>query len=168
MLARVPGPEILMNVGQIFDKISRRFSLAEVPLVYEVLPMLARLRRDLMQVKDDVTLPNIVRIAAMASLLILEKYDDRYEQTEVYRIAVGRYRELNGWGHTDEYPAVLHPSMKLKWFEQRQWGSAQISAVEQLVRTRWAQDYASQMVPTTLNVPESKVRHIYPTFFGFG
>ena len=79
-----------MDVGQIFDKISRRFSLAEVPLVYEVLPMLACLRRDLLQMKGDETLPDIIRIAAIASLLILEKYDNRYKQTEVYQIAVGK------------------------------------------------------------------------------
>jgi len=80
-----------MEIGQIFEKISRHFSFAEVPLVYEVLLMLARLRRDLLQMKGDESLPNIIRIAAMASLLILEKYDDRYEQTEVYKIAVGKY-----------------------------------------------------------------------------
>jgi len=51
--------------------------------------MLARLRRDLVQMKGDESLPNIIRIAAMASLLILEKYDERYEKTEVYKIAVG-------------------------------------------------------------------------------
>ena len=79
-----------MEVGQIFEKISRRFSLSEVPLVYEVLPMLARLRRDLLQMKEDDSLLDIIRVAAMASLLILEKYDDRYEQTEVYKIAVGK------------------------------------------------------------------------------
>ena len=79
-----------MEVGQIFEKISRRFSLSEVLLVYEVLPMLTRLHRDLLQMKEDDSLPDIIRVAAMASLLILEKYDNRYEQTEVYKIAVGK------------------------------------------------------------------------------
>lgn len=60
-------------------------------------------------------------------------------------------------------PPVLHPSMKLKWFEQRRWGTAQISAVEELVRDQWAQDYAS-WVPTSSNLPESKVTYSHARF----
>jgi len=74
---------------QIFEKISKRFSQAEVPLVYEVLPMLARLRRDLQQMSDNSGLPNVIRIAAIAGLLVLDKYDARLQDTEVYRIALG-------------------------------------------------------------------------------
>jgi len=66
----------------------------------------------------------------------------------------------------DQYPSVLHPSMKLKWFEQRQWGGARISAVEELVRERWLQDYASHM-PTASNLRESKVKHSHAHFLGF-
>jgi len=54
--------------------------------------MLARLRRDLIQMQANVSLPSVIRIAAMASLLILNKYDERYDQTEVYKIAVGKCR----------------------------------------------------------------------------
>lgn len=75
--------------NQIFEKISKRFSQAEVPLVYEVLPMMARLRRDLEQMRDDTGLPNVIRIAAIAGLLVLNKYDVRFQDTEVYRIALG-------------------------------------------------------------------------------
>ena len=99
-MAEVLALQTLTKFGQIFEKISKRFSLAEVPLVYEVLPMLARLRRDLMQMKSNESLPNIIRIAVMASLLILEKYDERYEQTEVYKIAVGMC-----WGSDGQSPA---------------------------------------------------------------
>lgn len=76
--------------GQIFEKISKHFSQVEVPLVYEVLPMLARLRRDLQQSSDDSGLPNVIRIAAIAGLLVLDKYDARFQGTEVYRIALGK------------------------------------------------------------------------------
>jgi len=76
--------------NQIFEKISKRFSQAEVPLVYEVLPMLARLRRDLQQMSDNDGLPNVIRIAAIAGLLVLDKYDARLQDTEIYRIALGR------------------------------------------------------------------------------
>lgn len=79
-----------MWFGQIFEMISKHFSLAEAPLVYEVLPMLACLRQDLAQMKNNESLPNIIRISAIASLLILKKYDKHYEQTEVYKIAVSK------------------------------------------------------------------------------
>ena len=76
---------------QIFEKVSKRFSQAEVPLIYEVLPMLVRLRRDLQQMSDNSRLPNVIRIAAIAGLLVLDKYDARFQDTEVYRIALGKF-----------------------------------------------------------------------------
>jgi len=81
---------IVITTKQIFEKISKRFSQAEVPLVYEVLPMLARLRRDLQQMSNNKGLPNVIRIAAIAGLLVLNKYDARFQDTEVYRIALGK------------------------------------------------------------------------------
>lgn len=51
--------------------------------------MMARLRRDLEQMRDDTGLPNVIRIAAIAGLLVLNKYDVRFQDTEVYRIALG-------------------------------------------------------------------------------
>lgn len=81
---------IVTAANQIFEKISKRFSQAEVPLVYEVLPMLVRLCRDLQQMCDNSGLPNVIRIAAIAGLLVLDKYDVRFQDTEVYRIALGK------------------------------------------------------------------------------
>ena len=77
-------------LNQIFEKISKRFSQAEVPLVYEVFPMLARLRRDLQQMCDSSVLPNVIRIAAIAGLLVLDKYDTRFQDSEIYKIALGK------------------------------------------------------------------------------
>lgn len=52
--------------------------------------MLARLRRDLQQMCDDSVLPNVIRIAAIAGLLVLDKYDTRFQDSEIYKIALGK------------------------------------------------------------------------------
>jgi len=51
--------------------------------------MLARLRRDLQQMSNNSELPNVIRIAAIVGLLVLDKYDARLQDTEVYRVALG-------------------------------------------------------------------------------
>jgi len=74
---------------QIFDDITALFSCTDVPLVHEVVPMLTQLEERLENVRDAPDLLKVIRITAIASLLVVEKYSKLSDLSEVYRIAMG-------------------------------------------------------------------------------
>jgi len=51
--------------------------------------MLTNLETRLANVRDASSLPTVIRIAAIASLLVVEKYSKLSDLMEVYRIAMG-------------------------------------------------------------------------------
>lgn len=53
--------------------------------------MLILLEERLENVRDSTDLPKVIRIAAIASLLVVEKYSKLSELSEVYRIAMGMH-----------------------------------------------------------------------------
>lgn len=57
--------------------------------MHEVIPMLESMETDLARVRDSPELPNAIRIAAIAALLIVSKYYALTDDNEVYRIAIG-------------------------------------------------------------------------------
>ena len=57
--------------------------------MHEVIPMLESMENDLTRVRDSVELPTVIRIAAIAALLIVSKYYALTDDNEVYRIAIG-------------------------------------------------------------------------------
>ena len=67
-----------------------RFSQAEVPLVYEVIPMLERLEHSMVKVRDASTEPAVIRIAAEAALTMNGKYYALTDDNEVYHITIGK------------------------------------------------------------------------------
>lgn len=73
---------------QIFEDVTLLFSKAEVPLVYEVIPLLEALEDELTNLRDDATMPDVIRIAAIAALIVVGKYYALSDDTEVYRIAI--------------------------------------------------------------------------------
>ncbi|TFY77502.1 hypothetical protein EWM64_g6511 [Hericium alpestre] len=82
--------EELTEVLVIFQEITDLFSRAEVPLVHEVVPMLEDLEHQLDGVYRDVSVPNVIRIAARAALLMVGKYYALLDDNEVYCIAMER------------------------------------------------------------------------------
>ncbi|KAJ7791456.1 hypothetical protein B0H14DRAFT_3500412 [Mycena olivaceomarginata] len=78
----------LCEVLVIFADIPKLFSCAEVPLIYEVIPMLEDLEDQLTNMSIDASLPTVIRIAEMAALIVVGKYYALTDDTEVYRIAM--------------------------------------------------------------------------------
>jgi hypothetical protein len=68
--------------------LTKRFSLAEVPLVHEVIPMLELLEHKMVKVSRDLELSTIVQIAALVALQVIGKYYALTNNNEVYRIAI--------------------------------------------------------------------------------
>lgn len=74
---------------QIFDEPTKLFSKAEVPLISEALPMLVSMKEQLIGVREDESLRDIVRVAAQAAVVVLEKYLDLMMDSEMYLLAIG-------------------------------------------------------------------------------
>ena len=70
--------------SQIYKQVSDLFSAAEVPLIYEVIPMLEDMEHELEAVRNDATLPGVIRVAAHAVLLMIGKYYALTDDCEVY------------------------------------------------------------------------------------
>ncbi|KAJ6619855.1 hypothetical protein B0H10DRAFT_1792778 [Mycena sp. CBHHK59/15] len=111
---------------KIFEDITQLFSRAEVPLIYEVIPMLESLEDQLANMRDNITLPNVIRIAAIAGLMVVGKYYALTDDTEVYRISI-----------------IMCPDKKMQWFEANTaWRSEDRDEAERVVRRRWTETYA--------------------------
>ncbi|KAJ6547933.1 hypothetical protein DFH09DRAFT_926647 [Mycena vulgaris] len=118
----------LESVLEIFEDRTRLFSQAEVPLIYEVIPMLEALEDKLMNVRDDPELPTVIRIAAIASLIVVGKYYALSDDAEVYRIAI-----------------IMCPDKKMQWLNTNPgWREQDRVDADRLVRKRWTETYASR------------------------
>jgi hypothetical protein len=75
----------------VFDEMTKLFSQSQVPLIAEVLPMLDSIEKSMTLVRDDddSELPNVVRVAAQAVLLLIDKYYRLMKDCELYVIAIG-------------------------------------------------------------------------------
>lgn len=60
--------------------------------MYEVIPMLEALEDELTNMRNDASLPAVIRIAAIAALLVVGKYYALSDDTDVYRIAISEWQ----------------------------------------------------------------------------
>jgi hypothetical protein len=76
----------------VFNEPTKLFSQSQVPLIADVLPMLDSIEKSMTLVRDDddSELPNVVRVAAQAVLLLIDKYYSLMKDCELYVIAIGK------------------------------------------------------------------------------
>jgi hypothetical protein len=120
--------------------------------------MLESLEDQLANMRDDTTLPNVIRIAAIAGLMVVGKYYALTDDTEVYRIAVSKpcggilfYSALKS-------TPVMCPDKKMHWFDTNSaWLSSDRDEAERVVRCRWTETYAhrGQEEPTQASGPSA-------------
>jgi hypothetical protein len=84
----------LILFPQVFDGPTKLFSQSQVPLIADVLPMLDSIEKSMTLVRDDDEdeLPYVVRVAAQAVLLLIDKYYSLMKDCELYVIAIGGYK----------------------------------------------------------------------------
>ncbi|KAJ6600177.1 hypothetical protein B0H10DRAFT_1824761, partial [Mycena sp. CBHHK59/15] len=112
----------------VFEDITLLFLQAEVPLIYEVIPMLEALEDELTNMRNDASLPAVIRIAAIAALLVVGKYYALSDDADVYRIAI-----------------IMCPDKKLEWFQTNPgWRPEDRLEADHVVRRRWAETYATR------------------------
>ncbi|KAK7047943.1 hypothetical protein VNI00_006271 [Paramarasmius palmivorus] len=131
-------PHILNLIAKLFDDLTHLFSEKEVPLVHQVVPMMEELEHSLERVRDAEYMPKVIRIAAIASLLVLGKYYALTDDTDVYRIAI-----------------VMCPDKKLAWFEKSEdWREEDRKEVGEIVRRRWKESYEQSVSASSAARPE--------------
>ncbi|KAH6894754.1 hypothetical protein BKA70DRAFT_1375748 [Coprinopsis sp. MPI-PUGE-AT-0042] len=120
----------LRDCLEIFEEPTRLFSQAEVPLIADVLPLLLNLKLSLVAIRDtdaasDGPAAPILRVAAHAAILMLEKYTLFTEECEIYYFAI-----------------VMCPDRKLDWFKIQGYSPAEVKAIKASVIKRWTEAYA--------------------------
>jgi len=101
-------------------------------MYYEVIPMLERLEHSMAKVRDAEKLPNVIRIAAEAALIMIGKYYALTDDNEVYRIAI-----------------AMCPDKKVEWFEKNSdWRPEDRIEARRMVRNRWTESYAKSSSST--------------------
>ncbi|KAF5315255.1 hypothetical protein D9619_006958 [Psilocybe cf. subviscida] len=121
--------EIASDVHQVlllFKGTTELFSKSQVPLIVDVIPMLEQIREGLIGARDDKDneVPNVVRVACQAGILLVDKYSTFTADCPVYPISI-----------------VLCPDRKLKWFKDHGRTVRQIKEIEKLVISTWKSDY---------------------------
>ncbi|KAF7969646.1 hypothetical protein HWV62_26741 [Athelia sp. TMB] len=119
-----------VTTAPLYKKKTNLFSQKEVPLIYEVIPMLEEMEHQLTNVRNSYDMPKVIRIAAQAALFVIEKYYALTDDNEVYRIAIGK-------------SFTMCPDKKLVWFEKNpDWRTQDCLKATQVLRTRWTETYA--------------------------
>ena len=81
------------RISQIFEEPSRLFSQGNAALIVDVIPAFDNLRLSLEGIRDDNDLENdispVMRVAAHAALLMVDKYEIFTWDCDIYYIAIG-------------------------------------------------------------------------------
>ncbi|QRW04488.1 AC transposase [Ceratobasidium sp. AG-Ba] len=118
----------MLIVLEIFKERTKRFSLAEVPLLPYTLPELALMRLELETVcNDSIDMSPLTRVAARAATLVYDKYMKKMTaESDMYYIAV-----------------AMCPSLKLKWFLDNGYSYNDIQRIRGMVVECFYQSYAT-------------------------
>ena len=61
-----------------------------MPLLAEAIPMLDNPKATMVNIQEaEAELPNVIRVAAQAALLLIDKYFSLTDECELYQIAIG-------------------------------------------------------------------------------
>ncbi|KAF9004979.1 hypothetical protein BDQ17DRAFT_1470795 [Cyathus striatus] len=108
----------LIDALEIFKEATDLFSQKDVPLIMDVLPIFFDIwlsLTDILMDKKNRIRP-ILKVAAKAALLMIEKYTILTSESEVYYIAI-----------------VMCPDQKLDWFKERDYHDEQIEEIKDMV-----------------------------------
>ncbi|QRV82979.1 AC transposase [Ceratobasidium sp. AG-Ba] len=118
----------MLTVLEIFKERTKRFSLAEVPLLPYTLPELALMRSELEAVcSDSIDMSPLTRVAARAATLVYDKYIKKMTaESDMYYLAV-----------------AMCPSLKLKWFLDNGYSYNDIQKIRNMVISRFYESYVT-------------------------
>jgi hypothetical protein len=98
---------------------------------------------------SNVSLPAPIRAAVNMAKRTLNRYYDRTDYSEVYRVAMGEYRILCINVIYSKEDLVLHPSFKLNYFRRVGWEPDWIESAWDIVRLEYEHTYKGQCDEST-------------------
>lgn len=108
------------------------------------------------RVCDAAQEPNIIRIAAKATLLMIGKYYALTDDNEVYRIAIGGIHLLFIFG-ANELSKAMCPEKKVEWFDQNpDWHPEDRAEARRIIQNRWEESYSSVSQPSIIATSRDK------------
>jgi len=95
-----------------------------------------------------------VKQALKFARAVINKYYSKTDLSNVYRIAMGKYQLWLSWGYvlTRAHPTVLHPNLKLRYFQTHGWEKDWVDMAEAIVREDFAKYYEVPRKPNPASV----------------
>ncbi|KAF8594888.1 hypothetical protein BDV93DRAFT_458143, partial [Ceratobasidium sp. AG-I] len=110
---------------EIFEVPTNYFSRGGVPLVYEVLPAIMRMKTALEKVRHSSDISAVTRVGAQAALNVFDKYMANMSICEVYFIAI-----------------VMRPDIKLNWL-RKYYDHDSVQKIRDMISARFKITYGS-------------------------
>ena len=96
-----------------------------------------------------------VKHALMFACKLLDKYYSKTDLSNVYRVAMGRLSFSLHYCTVKLCAIVLHPQLKLKYFQQHGWEKEWINTAEEIVREEFKKyDVSNNKVPSPVCLPQ--------------
>lgn len=103
------------------------------------------------QDSDTRETPPVLRIAAKAAVLLLNKYLDLMWDCDIYPIAIGIFTFLN-LALFDFFCIVMCPDRKLQWFKDHKFPADNVKKIKATVVKMWKEKYG----PKPEDMPKEK------------
>lgn len=126
---------------QIFLDATQHFSRDDASIA-DIIPAMDLLDEKLSDdsLNANFTLP--IRAAVNLGKKVINKYYNKTDDTEAYRIAIGKYYLVLILA-TNVVAVVLHPSHKLEYFKLARWPAEWIKTAEDITREEYRRTYAT-------------------------
>jgi hypothetical protein len=145
--------ELIYLIHQIFKHGTLFFS-RDSPNISTVIPAMDHIDEYLATACQNLKLSKAIRAALDIGKQTLNRYYDKTDHSDVYRIAMGRSLHLYFCLFFSSIPTVLHPRHKLQYFEKAGWEETWIQTSRDIVRTEFDQTYAFMDVEIEAQVTE--------------
>jgi hypothetical protein len=112
-----------------------------MPSIATIIPAMDHIDEHLATAAIDIKLPLAIKAALTIGKKTLNRYYDKTDHSEIFRIAMGM-KFLAFYCKFLSYPfLVLHPRHKLQYFKNAGWKDDWIERAEEIVRTQFNLSY---------------------------
>ena len=129
------------------------FSHDSATTIAHVIPLMDQINSVLRDAGTTALAPS-VKHALMFACKLLNKYYLKTDLSNVYRVAMGRLSFSLHYCTINLCAIVLHPQLKLKYFQQHGWEKEWINTAEEIVREEFKKYDVSNKVPSPVRSPQ--------------
>lgn len=103
-----------------------------------------------------------VRAAVTLAKKTLNRYYDKTDNTEIYRISMGKCDHSLSYIHLTDRTLALHPQYKLEYFTDAGWEEEWIDTAKSIVREQYDRAYAQREVSSAFATASAPVAEAAP------